>query len=328
MKTTRLLLGASALLAFSPSSWAFNFDAYGSLRLGVETVHPKGHTNNDYSGLRDAYSRVGVKISEQLKPNWKLTGQLEIPLDLANLKVQSPYDNNDHVRIAKLQLNSPLGTLWYGHGWMAYYNYIAYPLDQFSSYYSGWATLTTFRRGDTWYYASPSFGGFSIAYATTNDNGGASTNRDQYVLSYSHEGLKLAAGLDDNVGNADSHILGFTASYTTGPWYLAAKYEHLHAATPSGNNVAENILAAYQIDKKNLVRGMLAYVGNGYGGTSVTLGWDHQYNKSTKFWVNYYQESHTAAISKSNHSFPPGGGFIQGVSDGGKVLTAGVRYDF
>ena len=41
--------------------------------------------------------------------------------------------------------------------WMPYYNAIAYPVDMFSSYYSGFATYTTFRQGDTISYYTPSF---------------------------------------------------------------------------------------------------------------------------------------------------------------------------
>jgi len=331
MKKRKLLAGAGAVLAMSQPVNAMDFDAYGSLRIGVEAVSPDGSATDDYTGFRDAYSRVGVKIGQAINDDWKLGAQLELPLDLANFDVHSPYDQEDQVRIAKIQLSGPIGTVWYGRGWMAYYNYIAYPLDYFSSYYSGWATPTTFRRKQTLYYASPSFGGFSFAAGTSNDNGSESKNRNQYVISYADGGLTLAAGLDDNTGDRDDSILGVSATYTVGPWYLAAKYEEMDTDDANDGGSAKNLLVQYSLDDKNTVRGMLADVDlpawGGYGGTVLHLGWDHQYTDDLKVFVEYYQEESTAAISKSNDSFGTSG-YISGVASGGKVLTTGVRYDF
>jgi predicted porin len=331
MNKYKILFGAGALLSMSQPSFALEGDVYGSLRLGVEAVWPKGNSDDDYTGLRDAYSRVGIKFSQALSDDWDLSAQLELPLDLANLDIHSPYDTNDHVRIAKIQVSGPLGTLWYGRGWMAYYNYIAYPLDWFSSYYSGWATPTTFRRKQTLYYSSPEYAGIGVTFATTNDNGTESSNRNQYVLHYADNGLTLAAALDDHTGDKDDSIFGLAATYTTGPWYIATKYERMDTNDANDGGTAKNLLLQYKLDGKNTVRGMVADVDlpawGGYGGTVWTFGWDHQYTDDLKVFVEYYQEQSTAAISKSNDSFGPSG-YIEGVADGGKALTLGVRYDF
>lgn len=183
MKARKTLLGASVLLAVAQPTLALEFDPYASLRVGVEAVSPDGNADDDYTGLRDAYSRVGVKFTQSVAEDWSVMAQLELPVDVVNLDFHSPYDQQDEVRIAKLQVTGPIGTLWYGRGWMAYYNAIAYPLDYFSSYYSGWATPTTFRRKQTLYYSSPSFSGFSFSAATTSDNGAESKNRNQYTVS-------------------------------------------------------------------------------------------------------------------------------------------------
>lgn len=322
MNLQKLLLGAGGLLVLSQPALAIEADAYGSLRLGVEVVNPDGNVNDDYSGLRDAYSRVGIKFSEVVVPDWTASAHLELPLDLANLDVHDPSSQTNNLRIGKVQLASPYGTLWFGRGWMAYYNAIAYPVDYFSSYYSGWATLTTFRNQDTWYYASPNFSGFSFAVASTSDNGAETKNRNQYTATYAADGLTVSVGLDDNANDRDTSIKGVAASYTTGPWYVAAKYEEIDTV-PANEGHAANLLIQYAIDGKNTVRGMIADVDawGGFGDTVVHLGWDHQYNDDLKVFLEYYMEESTAAITTSKHSFT-------GVANGGQVFTAGVRYDF
>ncbi|MGD2117414.1 MAG: porin [Chromatiales bacterium] len=309
-----------------------DWELYGSLRLGVEAVDPDNNPGNfgSYTALRDAYSRFGAKATYAINDDWSLMGQLEVPFDLANMEMQSPYDDRDDLRIAKLQLSGPLGTLWYGRGWLAFYNYIAYPLDYFSSYYSGWATFTTFRRQNTFYYATPSFSGFQLALVTTRDNGTASDNRDQYILSYSNSGWNIAIGRDD-LNNGGYAIDGISASYTTGPWYVAAKYEELDYNAPSvydGDSVS-NLLVQYAIDDKNTLRAMVADVGWDYGDEVFHLGWDHQYNDDLKVFAEYYQEETTAAISnKKKSSFLGSPSFNDPADSGGSVITVGVRYDF
>lgn len=334
MNPQKLLVGASALLALSHPAAALDIDPYGSLRIGVEAVSPDA--DPDYEGFRDAYSRVGIKFTDQINADWTVMAQLELPLDLANFDVHSPYDTEEEIRIAKLQVSGPLGTLWYGRGWMAFYNAIAYPVDYFSSYYSGWATGTTFRREKTLYYSSPSIKGFNFAFATSDDNSGTSDNRNQYTVSYSQDGIYVAAGLDDNAAGAgpDDSILGLAASYTTGPWYVAGKYERFDSSTSLDGGDVKNLLVQYKVDDKNTVRGMIADVDfpNGfwygeYGGTVVHLGWDHQYDDDLKLFVEYYQEETTAAIGTGHDDFFASG-YIRGSTSGGSVITTGVRYDF
>ena len=334
IKKNKILKSALLLLLTlgTGTTHAVDWDVYGSVRVGVEAVDPDNNPGNfdSYYGIRDAYSRFGLKVSHAINDNWSIMGHLEAPFDFANMKVQSPYNDRDDLRIGKVQVSGPLGTAWYGRGWMAYYNYIAYPVDYFSSYYSGWATFTTFRREKTFYYATPSIKGFQFALANTDDNGGASDNREQYVLSYSNNGLNIAIGHDDLNNNSYS-IDGIAASYTTGPWYIAAKYEELDYDVPSvydGDSVS-NLLVQYAIDDKNTVRGMLAEVGWDYGDTVLHLGWDHQYTDKLKFFVEYYEEESTAAISNEKKStFLGSPAFNDPADSGGQIITVGLRYDF
>lgn len=308
-----------ACIAF-PAANANELDVelYGSFRLAVESVD--ADQADDYSGFRDAYSRIGLKASHAISDGWSVMGQVELPVDLANGEINDQFNTNDNVRIAKIQLNSPYGNVWYGKGWMAYYNYIAYPVDFFSSYYSGFATTTSFQENETLYYVSPVFSGLQLALATSDDSGSGNDERHQYVMSYSRNGFSIALGRDDKNGTTEP-VDGISASYTGGPWYIAAKFEK-----DDNFNDVSNLLLQYQIDEKNTVRGMLANY-DGYGGDILHLGWDHQYQKDMKFFAEFYQEETHAVIESSNNpsnwiNTPPG------QPQGGSVLTVGMRYDF
>lgn len=125
--------------------------------------------------------------------------------------------------------------------------------------------------------------------------------------------------------------MGLAASYTTGPWYIAGKYEEMDTNDANDGGSTVNGLVQYAFDEKNTVRGMLAEVDlpawGGYGGTVVHLGWDHQYTDDVKVFLEYYSEESTAAISQSNDSFGASG-YITGAASGGSVITTGIRYDF
>jgi predicted porin len=138
-----------------------NFQFYGSARVHAESVRPDDTSVLDsYTGIRDAYSRIGFKADYAIGDSMELLGHLELPLDLANKAVQDPWDQDEDIRVAQIGLRGDFGSVSYGQMWLPYYNAIAYPVDMFSSYYSGFATYTAFRRGDTIAYYSPGFSGF------------------------------------------------------------------------------------------------------------------------------------------------------------------------
>ncbi len=305
-------LSVVATVQANATSNRLDWELYGSLRLAGEAVDAARNTDN-YDGLRDAYTRFGAKAIYDINDKWSILGQVEVPYDLANKELQSPWDASEDHRIAKLQISSPLGTVWYGRGWLAFYNYITYPVDYFSSYYSGWQTYTSFRKSQTVYYSSPTFAGFKFDYANTDDD---DNDRNQYVLSYSSAGLRLAIARDNYDG---ATIDGASVSYTSGPWYLAVKYEEQDREHASDRDTIAG-LVQYAIDEKNTLRGYLAD-GEGVGEEVFQLGFDHQYNDVTKFFVEYYSENGAAAVNadKDPHKYK---------AVGGSVFTIGVRYDF
>jgi predicted porin len=103
-----------------------------------------------------------------------------------------------------------------GKMWMPDCNAIAYSVQMFSSYYRGFATYTTFHKGDTIAYCTPSLAGFSAAAAYSDDNGAADSSgnpddRWQATLSYIIGDRTLSGGLGD-LGGANAQE---TAAITT-----------------------------------------------------------------------------------------------------------------
>ncbi|MCA1790548.1 MAG: porin, partial [Thioalkalivibrio sp.] len=191
MLSRKILAAAIAGSFIAPTMVAadpIEFDFYGSLRIQYEAANPDGASS--YTGFRDAYSRMGFTANAPLVDGVDAFAQLEIPLDLANGAVQDTFDNDEDIRIAKVGLNTDFGTFAYGQDWMPYYNAIAYPVDMFSSYYSGFATFTSFRVSDSLFYYSPDISGFSFGASYSDKGGygksdGSADDRYQLTASYS-----------------------------------------------------------------------------------------------------------------------------------------------
>ncbi|MGC9456279.1 MAG: porin [Halothiobacillaceae bacterium] len=322
-------------------------DFYGSLRLQGEYVDP-GNQNvlGDYFGLRDAYSRIGGRLSY----SWSaVTGyaHLEIPLDLANLKIQGPYEQNDtgshaadqltdSVRIAKIGVQGDFGNLAFGQDWVPYYNAIAYPVDMFSSYYSGFATYSIFRRNKMLAYYSPSLAGFSFAggYMREGGNQEADGNYDdryQLTASFSFGSTTISAGLDNQGGEGSNKLYGLSFMHTIeeagpGSLYLGGKIERFNSNYDSGygadGDTAANLYAGYSMGK-NTFKAMIAKVDN-YGDRIIHLGYDYQWNDNLKLFAEYYNEEETAAITTRRG----GAADTRWNADGGQVFLVGARYDF
>lgn len=334
-KQKHLITTGLAALTFAASGTAnaLEFDFYGSLRFHAEHVSPdEDATLDSYTGWRDAYSRLGFNATHVLNDKITAFAKLELPLDLPNKEVQDPWDQEEDVRVGKVGIKGDFGNLSIGQMWMPYYNAIAYPVDMFSSYYSGFATYTTFRKGDTIAYYSPSFSGLSGAIGYSLENGATESDGDtddrlQATLSYSFGDMTLSGGFDDLGGAGDSTILGASLMWqATDALYIGAKFEQHDSDIDSGYGAdgdhAMNIYAGYT-QGKNTYKAMLADVEQ-YGETIIHLGWDHQYREDLKFFVEYYSEDETAAIAEEH------GGVSETCwsCDGGQVIAAGLRFDF
>ncbi len=343
-------VGAGLLLAPSVSAVVLtegakhSVELYGSLRMQLESVHP-GNSDpwGSYVGLRDAYTRVGVKAEYRFTDDIAVFGQLELPFDTANFRVSDPYDQGgagrDHrqrIRIAQVGVRTNAGTLIGGQQWMPYYNAVAAPVDQFSSYYSGFATYTAFRIADTISYYSPSVHGFTLSGSYTSAAGNRRSTsriddrRIQAALSYALGDTRLAVGMDDrgDTGLGRDRVYGVSASHQAGPWYFAAKYEvfdtnnHTPGAFSRDGNEAFNVFGSYSTGPYTF-KAMFARVQN-YGGNIVHLGVDYQYNKSLKLFTEFYREGSTASIVEKRGGLAD----LMSASQGGRAFLVGFRYDF
>lgn len=124
--------GTGAIHADQGANSAPQFDFYGSLRTQGEYVRPDNRDESEdgldaYWGVRDAYSRLGVHMDWALNDWIDLFGQVELPIDTANGKVQDPWDQDADVRVAQIGLRGDFGRVAYGQQWMPYYNAIASP---------------------------------------------------------------------------------------------------------------------------------------------------------------------------------------------------------
>lgn len=319
-------------------------DFYGSLRTQVEAVSPDRTDRLDsYTALRDAYSRLGVKAEYPLGAGLVLTGQLEIPVDSANLRIRDPYDQGDaarpggqRLRIAQVGLRGSFGSLAYGQQWMPYYNAIAAPVDRFSSYYSGFATYTVFRVADTLAWSSPEWQGFSLAaaYAGSGGNRRSTSRIDdrrwQVVATQAFGDTRLAAAIDDrgDTGHGHDRLLGLSASHQAGNLYLAIKYERFDTGNAqrgsfsSDGNQAVNVFGSYAVGR-NTFKLMLAKVEN-YGDRIVHVGVDHQLSDDLTVFAEYYREGTTAALTRRRGGL----GDFDGSIGGGHAVAVGVRFDF
>lgn len=325
---------ALVLCVAATQTQALEYDFYGSLRIHGEVVQPDHDGPMDsYTGLRDAYSRIGFNVSHELTPDLTAYGKLELPFDSANLAVQDPWDQSADIRVGKIGLKGTFGNLAIGQMWMPYYNAIAYPVDMFSSYYSGFATFTTFRKGDTLAYYTPTLHGFSGAAAYSLENGALDSDGDQddrwqLTLSYNHEGITVSAGVDHLGGINDYKIWGASLMWqVTDALYVGAKYEVQASDIDvdvygADGDTAMNLYAGYTLGKHTF-KGMVADVDN-YGELIVHLGYDFQFNDDLKFFAEYYNEEETAAIT----SEWDGMNETCWACDGGQVFALGLRYDF
>ena len=217
-KTIAAVVGLT--LAAGPAV-ALDYDFYGSFRVHAESVNPDiTDTLDSYTDWRDAYSRLGVSISQAFGNDGSnnVYAKLELPLDIPNAAVQDPWDQDEDIRIAKVGLSGSFGDVAIGQMWLPYYNAIAYPVDMFSTYYSGFATYSVFRRGDTLSYYTPKFGGLSGSVGYSDEKGALEANgeqdhRLQATLSYAFGELTLSGGLDHLGGENNWKTWGASAAW-------------------------------------------------------------------------------------------------------------------
>lgn len=330
MFTRKLLAAAIAGSLVAPTvvvaADPIEFDFYGSLRLQYEAVDPDDASS--YNGFRDAYSRIGFNANAPLADGIDGFAQLELPLNLAIGEVTIPDNHSEDLRIAKIGVNTDFGTFIYGQDWMPYYNAITFPIDMFSTYYSGFGTFTSFRVSDSVIYYSPDFNGLSFGASFSSD-GGFDDDRYQLTASYSFGDTVISAGIDDVGGAEDWRFFGLSLMQTIDNLYIGAKFEYIDSdqdadAFGDDGDTAFNLYAGYTLGQTTF-KGMVAEVDN-FGGTIFHLGVDHDFSDRLTLFAEYYNEDEGAAIPavKARDGDPA----VVGTAGGGDAFAIGARYSF
>ena len=332
------------------SSEDSSVDVYGSVRLQVEDVsvdQARAGEDDSYNGLRDAYSRFGIKASTAIGDDITLGAKIEVPYNLAELKAEDPtffegfYKQNNGPRLYNVYASSKkYGSVTFGKQWLAYYNNISYPVDYFSSIYTGYATHASFRR-EALTYTSPTFSGFSgtISGVDLTDGGGTSyLDTMQYAASYAKGAFAFALAYQDTHDDR-ADLIGVSASYTTGPWRFASKVEQLKSNSSVDENkdpLVYNVYGSYTVNQWTLK----AMYANGDGkegkndeagaffiGDSYQLGIDYQYSDKIKFFADcFYEENSYAIATHNNDSFETLADYQ--TKSNGTVFSVGARVDF
>lgn len=301
----------------------FDIEAYGSLRIhlshaSVDEAYDGGSTS--YTGLTDAYSRVGARAGFDLGST-RISGNVELGLNSAELDVGDPsfFDDED-LRIKSVTAKGDWGTLKVGKDWLPYYNNVGYPVDYFSTIYAGYTTYAFFREKQIT-YTTPTWNNLTGSVGRIERTGGGPRGW-HYTAAYAANGLTFAVGAED-MDNAVADTYGAAASYTAGPWYMAAKYEN-----SDGTGEIYNGFVQYTDDKLTYKFGL--GLGDQFSGDTYHLGVDYQFKPKLKFFTEFYKEELNYAIlqdrAESSSDYFGAGGF--GAKQDGKVLAIGLRYDF
>ncbi|MGE4503071.1 MAG: porin [Thiomicrospira sp.] len=338
--TTKPRLQAMCLLIASSASTsllaAVEVDLYGSARIQFESVNPDSNTHYangghaSYIDLRDAYSRIGLNIGWQATEQITVFGQVEMPFDIANFKVQDPYKNTRELRVAQVGLDTHYGTLAYGQMWLPFYNAISYKVDRFSSYYSGYATLAYFRAFNAVSYYSPTYNGFSFgAGLIMRDHSdradGRPNNHYQFTTTYKNNKTDLSFAIDQQDDKGETRLIGAALGQQIDRVYFALKLEQASSKATTDLNVI-NLYVDYQLNQYTF-KGMVAKV-DGFGDHILHFGADYQYSKNLKTFVEFYQQEKLNAIANRKRGGAGTPDFIGTLNGGGNAVAVGLRYDF
>ncbi len=303
--------------------------AYANLNIHSEYVEPDNETAQvkQYTGLRDAYSKIGINFEQEIFDNQKVRFHLFAPVDLANLEFQDTWDHDADAPEYEIYWTMPIGELKAGYLYLPYYDSIASVVDRFSSYYTGFATYSAFRTKKSLVYMSPSFNGFNLGTSVSANQGLDDDNLLTLTLNWKNDKSSVSLGLQDQQGFLNTRVWGVSASHQPiDGLFIGIKTEVFNTDNSGGygGNGDRSTAAFVSYDYgKQTFKAMLADTDN-YGGVSYTLGWDYRYSDTVKYFVEYYTEEKTAAITAERAGLE----VFDTAASGGSALVAGVSLNF
>ncbi len=308
---------------------ALEVSAYANLSIHAEYVEPDTETAQvkKHTGLRDAYSQIGLSFEHELADNHRLLFHLFTPVDLANLEFQDTWDHDADAPQYEIYWATPYGELQAGYLYLPYYNAIASVIDRFSSYYTGFATYSAFRTEESLVYVSPTLNGFNIGASVSVNQGFDGDNLLNLALNWKNDKTAFSFGLQDHQGLLNTRIWGISASHQpTDALFLGIKTEVFDTDSTEGyggdGDRSTAAFVSYGYGRQTF-KAMLADTDN-YGEVSYTLGWDYRYSDRVKFFVEYYAEEETSAITAEF----AGSEVFDTAAGGGSALAAGVSLNY
>lgn len=276
--------------------------AYNYVNLHLEHVRPDRESQQvrGYTGLRDGYSQIGVNLRHAFGEEHRLELHLFTPVDLANMKVQDTFAHDADTPQYEAFWKASFGEIQAGYIYLPYYNAIASTTDHFTSYYTGFATYSAFRVGDSAAYISPNFYGLTLGASITKDQGYDGDNLITTSLSWKNKSTTISVAQQDLQGTQDTKVWGASLTHRfDDALLLGIKTEvfdsEIQAGYGNDGDRSTGVFASYDTGKHTL-KAMLANTDN-YGETSYSLGWDYRYNDVATFYAEYYSEQETAAIT-------------------------------
>ncbi len=311
------------------SAQALEVSAYANLNLHAEYVEPDKETEQvkKHTSLRDAYSQIGIHFEHELSKNQKVNVHLFTPVDLANLEFQDTWDHDADSPQYELYWKTPLGELKAGYFYLPYYDAIASVIDRFSSYYTGFATYSSFRTKKSLVYGSPSFKGFNIATSISENQGLDDDDLLNLTLNWKNDKTSVSLGLQNQQGLLNTRIWGASVSHKPiDGLFIGIKTEVFDTDNSEGygSNGDRSSAAFVSYDYgKQAFKAMLADTDN-YGGVSYSLGWDFRYSDTIKCFVEYYSEEETAAITAERAGLE----VFDTDASGGHAVVAGLSLNY
>jgi hypothetical protein len=308
---------------------ALEVSAYAKLNIHAEYVEPDKETAQvkKYTGLRDAYSQIGIIFEQELSDNQQVSFDLFAPVDLANLKFQDTWDHDADAPQYEIHWTTPFGEVKAGYLYLPYYDAIASVVDRFSSYYTGFATYSAFRTKKSLVYVSPSFNGFNMGTSVSANQGLDGDNLLNLTLNWKNDKTSVSLGLQDQQGLLDTRLWGISASHKPiDGLFIGIKTEvfDTHNSGGYGGDGDRSTAAFVSYDYgEQTFKAMLADTDN-YGKVSYTLGWDYRHSDTVKYFVEYYAEEETSAITAER----AGSEVFDTDASGGRAVAAGVSLNF
>jgi hypothetical protein len=176
-------------------------------------------------------------------------------------------------------------------------------------------------------YVSPSFYGFNIGTSVSVNQGLDDDNLLNLTLNWMNDKTSVSLGLQDQQGLLNTRVWGISASHQPiDGLFLGIKTEVFDSDSSEGyggdGDRSTAAFVSYDYGKQTF-KAMLADTDN-YGGVSYSLGWDYRYSDTVKYFVEYYAEEETAAITAER----AGSEVFDTDASGGRALAAGVSLNF